>query len=93
MWAVAPVATNHTRLADAKQRPGKQRLLGNNLVGVNRALANHGLGTSQCLATAVYIAVATRQRGGGGKGLLGRLISSSQGLYLNTGQHKHRINT
>jgi hypothetical protein len=22
------VATNHTRLADAKQRPGKQRLLG-----------------------------------------------------------------
>jgi hypothetical protein len=26
------------------------RLLGNNLVAVNRALANHGLGTSQCLA-------------------------------------------
>jgi hypothetical protein len=26
-------------------------------------------------------------------GLLGRVISSSQGLYLNTGQHKHRINT
>jgi hypothetical protein len=26
-------------------------------------------------------------------GLLGRGISSSQGLYLNTGQHKHRINT
>jgi hypothetical protein len=26
-------------------------------------------------------------------GLLGRLISSSQGLYLNTEQHKHRINT
>jgi hypothetical protein len=25
-------------------------------------------------------------------GLLGRMISSSQGLYLNTGQHKHRIN-
>jgi hypothetical protein len=25
--------------------------------------------------------------------LLGRVISSSQGLYLNTGQHKHRINT
>jgi hypothetical protein len=25
-------------------------------------------------------------------GLLGRGISSSQGLYLNTGQHKHRIN-
>jgi hypothetical protein len=25
-------------------------------------------------------------------GLLGRVISSSQGLYLNTGQHKHRIN-
>jgi hypothetical protein len=25
-------------------------------------------------------------------GLLGRDISSSQGLYLNTGQHKHRIN-
>jgi hypothetical protein len=26
-------------------------------------------------------------------GLFGRVISSSQGLYLNTGQHKHRINT
>jgi hypothetical protein len=26
-------------------------------------------------------------------GLLGRVISSSQGIYLNTGQHKHRINT
>jgi shikimate 5-dehydrogenase len=26
-------------------------------------------------------------------GLLGRVISTSQGLYLNTGQHKHRINT
>jgi hypothetical protein len=26
-------------------------------------------------------------------GLLGRVISLSQGLYLNTGQHKHRINT
>jgi hypothetical protein len=26
-------------------------------------------------------------------GLLGRVISSSQALYLNTGQHKHRINT
>jgi hypothetical protein len=26
-------------------------------------------------------------------GLLGRVISSSQGLYLNAGQHKHRINT
>jgi hypothetical protein len=26
-------------------------------------------------------------------GLLGRVISSKQGLYLNTGQHKHRINT
>jgi hypothetical protein len=26
-------------------------------------------------------------------GLLRRAISSSQGLYLNTGQHKHRINT
>jgi hypothetical protein len=25
-------------------------------------------------------------------GLLGRVISSSQGLYLNTRQHKHRIN-
>jgi hypothetical protein len=25
-------------------------------------------------------------------GLLGRVISSSKGLYLNTGQHKHRIN-
>jgi hypothetical protein len=25
--------------------------------------------------------------------LLGRVISSSQGLYLNIGQHKHRINT
>jgi hypothetical protein len=25
--------------------------------------------------------------------LLGRVISLSQGLYLNTGQHKHRINT
>jgi hypothetical protein len=25
-------------------------------------------------------------------GLLGRVISSSQGLYLNTGQQKHRIN-
>jgi hypothetical protein len=25
-------------------------------------------------------------------GLLGRVISSSQSLYLNTGQHKHRIN-
>jgi hypothetical protein len=24
-------------------------------------------------------------------GLLGRVISSTQGLYLNTGQHKHRI--
>jgi hypothetical protein len=24
--------------------------------------------------------------------LLGRVISSSQGFYLNTGQHKHRIN-
>jgi hypothetical protein len=27
------------------------RLLGNNIVIVNRALANHGLGTSRCLAT------------------------------------------
>jgi hypothetical protein len=26
-------------------------------------------------------------------GFLGRVMSSSQGLYLNTGQHKHRINT
>jgi hypothetical protein len=26
-------------------------------------------------------------------GLLGRVISSSQGLYLCTGEHKHRINT
>jgi hypothetical protein len=26
-------------------------------------------------------------------GLLGRVISSSQGLYLNTEQHKHRINS
>jgi hypothetical protein len=26
-------------------------------------------------------------------GFLGRVISPSQGLYLNTGQHKHRINT
>jgi hypothetical protein len=26
-------------------------------------------------------------------GLLGRVISSSQGLYLNIGQHKHRINS
>jgi hypothetical protein len=26
-------------------------------------------------------------------GLPGRVISSSQGLYLNTGQYKHRINT
>jgi hypothetical protein len=26
-------------------------------------------------------------------GLIGRVISSSQGLYLNTGQHKQRINT
>jgi hypothetical protein len=26
-------------------------------------------------------------------GPLGRVISSSQSLYLNTGQHKHRINT
>jgi hypothetical protein len=26
-------------------------------------------------------------------GLLGRVISSLQGLFLNTGQHKHRINT
>jgi hypothetical protein len=26
-------------------------------------------------------------------GLLGHVISSLQGLYLNTGQHKHRINT
>jgi hypothetical protein len=25
-------------------------------------------------------------------GLLGRVISSSQGLYVNTGQHNHRIN-
>jgi hypothetical protein len=25
-------------------------------------------------------------------GLLGRVISSSQGLYPNTGEHKHRIN-
>jgi hypothetical protein len=53
------VAINHTRLADAKQRPGKQRLLGNNLVAVNRALANHGVGTSQCLATAVYDKVSS----------------------------------
>jgi hypothetical protein len=42
------VGTNHTCLANAKQRPGKQRLLGKNLVTVNRALANHRLGTSQC---------------------------------------------
>jgi hypothetical protein len=27
------------------------------------------------------------------EGLLGRVISSLQGLFLNTGQHKHRINT
>jgi hypothetical protein len=47
------VGTTHTCLAVAKQRPDKQRLLGNNLVAVNRALANHGLGTSQCLATAM----------------------------------------
>jgi hypothetical protein len=26
-------------------------------------------------------------------GLLGRVMSSSKDLYLNTGQHKHRINT
>jgi hypothetical protein len=26
-------------------------------------------------------------------GLLGRVINSSQGLYLTTGRHKHRINT
>jgi hypothetical protein len=26
-------------------------------------------------------------------GLLGRVITSLQGPYLNTGQHKHRINT
>jgi hypothetical protein len=26
-------------------------------------------------------------------GLLGRVISSSQDLYLNTGQHRHKINT
>jgi hypothetical protein len=26
-------------------------------------------------------------------GLLRRVISSSQGLYLNTGHHKHRVNT
>jgi hypothetical protein len=26
-------------------------------------------------------------------GLLGQVISPSQGLYLHTGQHKHRINT
>jgi hypothetical protein len=26
-------------------------------------------------------------------GLLGRVMSSSQGFYLNTGQHEHRINT
>jgi hypothetical protein len=26
-------------------------------------------------------------------GLLGRVISPSQGLYLNKGQHKHRLNT
>jgi hypothetical protein len=26
-------------------------------------------------------------------GLLQRVISSSQGLYLNTGQHRHRVNT
>jgi hypothetical protein len=26
-------------------------------------------------------------------GLLGRVISSSQGLFLNRGEHKHRINT
>jgi hypothetical protein len=25
-------------------------------------------------------------------GLLGQVINPSQGLYLNTGQHKHRIN-
>jgi hypothetical protein len=51
---VATVGTTHTCLAVAKQWPDKQRLLGNNIVAVNRALANHGLGTSQCLATAVF---------------------------------------
>jgi hypothetical protein len=45
-YGVITVATRDTRLADAKQRPGKQRLLGNNLVPVNRALANHGLGNA-----------------------------------------------
>jgi hypothetical protein len=66
---IAGVATNHTRLADAKQRPGKQRLLGNNLVAVNRALANHGLGThwhylatyvhprDRCIATVVRVII------------------------------------
>jgi hypothetical protein len=56
--AYSTVGTNHTCLAVAKQRPGKQRLLGNNLVAMNRALANHGLATGQCLTTAMYTAVA-----------------------------------
>jgi hypothetical protein len=38
---VGDVGTNHTCLANAKQRLGKQPLLGKNLVTVNQALANH----------------------------------------------------
>jgi hypothetical protein len=39
---------NHTCLANAKQRLGKQPLLGKNQVAVNQALANHRLRTSRC---------------------------------------------
>jgi hypothetical protein len=56
------VATNHTRLADTKQRPGKQWLLGNNLVAVNRVLANHGLGIGWFLARD-WLAVYSLQLG------------------------------
>jgi hypothetical protein len=44
------------RLKHRLPTPGRNilwRLLGNNIVAVNRALANHGLGTGQWLATAM----------------------------------------
>jgi hypothetical protein len=46
------VGTNHTCLANAKQRLGKQPLLGKNLVAVNRVLANHRLGKQPLLGKA-----------------------------------------
>jgi hypothetical protein len=50
------VGTTHTCLAVAKQRPDKQRLLGNNLVAVNRALANHvGVTNVGCRHIYIYI--------------------------------------